>query len=142
MKGLRYPPPQEPESLTGRQRAALEMAAVSHPRLWRAHLPKEGPRLALKLPADQVRGAIQEWRGRAWRSRTPGFVKLQKKIARHLDAIVATAGNGLTNARVESVNNKVKVIVRMAYGFRNLGNPFATVMLKCSGLEVPLPGRS
>ncbi|MFR0619201.1 transposase [uncultured Bifidobacterium sp.] len=88
------------------------------------------------------RGAIQEWRGRAWRSRIPEFVELQKKIARHLDAIVATAENGLTNARVESVNNKIKVIVRIAYGFRSLDNLFAMVMLRCSRLEVPLPGRS
>lgn len=80
--------------------------------------------------------------GRAWRSRIPEFVELQKKIARRLDAIVATAENGLTNARVESVNNKIKVIVRMAYGFRSLDNLFAMVMLRCSGLEVPLPGRS
>ena len=80
--------------------------------------------------------------GRAWRSRIPEFVELQKKIARHLDAIVATAENGLTDARVESVNNKIKVIVRMAYGFRSLDNLFAMVMLRCSGLEVPLPGRS
>lgn len=141
VKGLRYPLLKNPENLTERQQAALEMAAISHPRLWRAYLLKEGLRLALKLPADQIRSAIQEWRGRAWRSRIPEFVELQKKIARHLDAIVATAENGLTNARVESVNNKIKVIVRMAYGFRNLDNLFAMVMLRCSGLEVPLPGR-
>jgi hypothetical protein len=73
---------------------------------------------------------------------SPEFVELQKKIARHLDAIVATAENGLTNVRVESVNNKFKVIVRMAYGLRSLDNLFAMVMLRCSGLEVPLPGRS
>ena len=69
-------------------------------------------------------------------------MELQKKIARHLDAIVATEENGLTNARVESVNNKIKVIVRIAYGFRSLDNLFAMVMLRCSRLEVPLPGRS
>ena len=141
VKGLGYPLPKNPEDLAERQQAAPGMAAISHPRLWRACLPKEGPRLALKLPADQIRSAIQEWRGRAWRSRIPEFVELQKKIARHLDAIVAAAENGLANARVESANNKIKVIVRMAYGFRSLDNLFAMVMPRCSGLEVPLPGR-
>lgn len=141
VKGLRYPLLKNPENLIERQQAALEMAAISHPRLWRAYLLKEELRLALKLPADQIRGAIQEWRGRARRSRISEFVELQKKIVRPLDAIVATAENGLTNARVESVNNKIKVILRMAYGFRSLGNLFAMVMLRCSGLEVP-PGRS
>ena len=69
-------------------------------------------------------------------------MKLQRKVKRHLDAIVATARHGLTNARVEAVNNKIKLIVKMAYGFRNVDNLFAMVMLKCSDLVVELPGRS
>ena len=67
VKGLRYPLLKNPENLTERQQAALEMAAISHPRLWRAYLLKEGLRLALKLPAGQIRSAIQEWRGRCGR---------------------------------------------------------------------------
>ena len=141
MKGLRYPLLKNPEDLTERQAADLEMAAISSPGLYRAYLLKEGLRLALKLPADQIRDAVEAWRGRAWRSRIPEFVELQRKVKRHMDAIVATATHGLTNARVEAVNNKIKLIVKMAYGFRNTDNLFAMVMLKCSGLEVPLPGR-
>jgi transposase len=49
---------------------------------------------------------------------------------------------GLTNARVEVVNNKIKLIVKMAYGFRNIDNLFSVVMLKCSDLQVALPGRT
>lgn len=142
VKGLRYPLLKNPESLTERQKAALEMAAISQPRLHRAYLLKEGLRLALKLPADEIREGIEEWRGRAWRSRIPEFVELQRKIRRHLDAIVATAESGLSNARVEAINNKIKLTVRMAYGFRSLDNLFAMVMLRCSGMEVPLPGRT
>ena len=141
VKGLRYPLLKNPEDLTERQAADLELAAISSPRLYRAYLLKEGLRLALKLPADQTRDAVEAWRGRAWRSRIPEFVELQRKVKRHMDAIVATAAHGLTNARVEAVNNKIKLIVKMAYGFRNTDNLFAMVMLKCSGLEVPLPGR-
>lgn len=140
-RGVRWALLKNPEDLTGRQAADLELAAMSNPRLHRAYLLKEGLRLALKAPADEIRDAVQAWRGRAWRSRIPEFVELQRKVRRHLDAIVATAAHGLSNARVEAVNNKIKLIVRMAYGFRNTDNLFAMVMLKCSGLEVPLPGR-
>lgn len=142
VRGLRYPLLKNPEDLTERQRADLELAAVSDPRLYRAYLLKEGLRLALKLPAEEIRDAIQDWRKRAWRSRIPEFVELQRKIKRHLDAICATAFWGLTNARVEAVNSKIKLIVKMAYGFRNTDNLFAMIMLKCSGLTVPLPGRA
>ena len=85
--------------------------------------------------------AVEGWQGRAWRSRIPEFVELQRKIKRHMDAIVATAEHGITNARVESVNNGIKLIVRMAYGYRNFDNLRAMVMLKHSGLPVELPGR-
>lgn len=142
VKGLRYPLLKNPEDLTERQAADLEMAAISNPRLYRAYLLKEGLRLALKLPAGQIRDAVEAWRGRAWRSRIPEFVELQRKVKRHMDAIVATATFGLTNARVEAVNNKIKLIVKMAYGFRNIDNLFSMVMLKCSDLRVELPGRA
>ena len=142
VKGLRYPLLKNPEDLTERQAADLELAAASNPRLYRAYLLKEGLRLALKLPADQIRDAVEAWRGRAWRSRIPEFVELQRKVKRHMDAIVATATHGLTNARVEAVNNKIKLIVKMAYGFKNLDNLFSMVMLKCSDLRVELPGRA
>ena len=39
--------------------------------LHRAYLLKEGIRLALKLPANEIREGIGKWRGRAWRSRIP-----------------------------------------------------------------------
>jgi len=50
--------------------------------------------------------------------------------------------SGLSNARVETINNKIKLTVRMAYSFRSLDNLFAMVMLICSGLQVPLPGKA
>ena len=49
---------------------------------------------------------------------------------------------GISNARVEAINNKIKVTQRMAYGFRNIDNLIALVMLRCSDLEVALPGRA
>jgi transposase len=84
----------------------------------------------------------QAWRGGAWRSRIPEFVEPQRKVKCHMDATVAPATFGLTNARVEVVNNKIKLIVKMAYGFRNIDNLFSVVMLKCSDLQVALPGRT
>ena len=141
VKGLRYPLLKNPEDLTERQMADLELAAISNPRLYRAYLLKEGLRLALKVPAEMIREAVEAWRGRAWRSRIPEFVELQRKVKRHMDAIISTAANGLTNARVEAINNKIKLTVKMAYGFRNEDNLMAMVMLRCSGLPIELPGR-
>ena len=39
-----------------------------------------------------------------------------------MDAIVATVAYQISNARVEAANNKIKLTIRMAYGFRNIDN--------------------
>ena len=134
VKGLRYPLLKNPEDLTERQAADLEMAAMSNPRLYRAYLLKEGLRLALKLPP----GHRAQWYERL--VKTQRRTILSSDIESHQP--LATAEHGITNARVESVNNGIKLIVRMAYGYRNFDNLRAMVMLKHSGLPIELPGRT
>ena len=51
--------------------------------------------------------------------------ELRAKIKRHYNGIVAAIKNGLTDARMEAMNNKIKVIKRRAYGFRNMDNLIA-----------------
>ena len=130
-----------PENLTEVQAIDLEMIAKSNPRLYRAYLLKEELRLALKQPVENIKNALEKWRGHAWRSKIPEFVKLQRKIKRHMQAIIQTAKSGITNARVEAVNNSIKLIVKTAFGFRNFNNLKSMVMLKLSGLNIKLPGR-
>ena len=36
-------------------------------------------------------------------------------------------------------NNKIKVTIRMAYGFRDTDNLIAMIKLRCSGLPIHLP---
>lgn len=38
---------------------------------------------------------------------------------------------GITNGRVETINNMIKVTVRMGYDFRNTDNFVALLMLRC-----------
>ena len=52
-----------------------------------------------------------------------------------------TIGIGLSNARIEANNNKIKLMIRKAFGFRNINSLLATIMLGCSNLRIPLPNR-
>lgn len=61
-----------------------------------------------------------------------------KKVRRHKKAVTL----GISNAQVEAINNKIKLTVRMGYGFRNIDNLFALVMLRCSNLPIMLPERA
>lgn len=141
IKGSRYALLKNPENLTENQKARLDMVLLSNPVLARAYRLKEELRLIFRLPLEEVPEAICRWRHKAWTSRIPEFVEFHKKILRHKDAILATMENGLSNARIEAINNKIKLSIRMAYGFRNIENLFSTIMLRCGGLAVKLPGR-
>jgi transposase len=141
MKDARYPLLKNPENLTEGQAAKLEMVAMSDGRLYRAYLLKEKLRLLFKLPIADAREEMAAWVKWARRCRIPQFVELQRKVRRHMDAIFATIESGLSNARIEAVNNKIKLTVRMGYGFRNIDNLLALVMLRCSNVTIDLPGR-
>lgn len=68
--------------------------------------------------------------------------QLSEKVCRHREAIVRAVGFGISNARIEAINIKIKVIMRMGYGFRNTDSLIALVMLRCSRVRVALPGRA
>ena len=50
-----------------------------------------------------------------------------------MDAIVATVTHQISNAGVEAANNKIKLTIRMAYGFRNIDNLIGLICLRCGG---------
>ncbi len=131
-----------PEHLTSNQAVRLEMIAKSDNQLYRAYLLKEKLRLIFQM--DDVDEAEQEliaWVKWARHCRIPEFVELQRKIMRHKDHILNTIRLDVSNARIEATNNKIKLLIRQAYGFRDVDNMIHMVMLYCSDLKIPLPNR-
>ena len=119
----------------------MDFLTKANPKLYRAYLLKENLRLALKAGPNEIVGLLMKWMAWAQRCRIPVFRDLRKKIKRNFTAIVASAKHHLSNARSEATNNKIKLIIRTAYGFRNIDNLIAMVMLSCSELKPSLPGR-
>ena len=142
IKSSKYPLLMNPEHLSENYSAKLDMILLHDRRLATAYRLKEELRLIFKLPPEEVSAAIDKWRRRAWSCRIPQFVELQRKIKRHKKAIIAAITRGLSNARIEATNNKIKLSIRMAYGFRNLDNLKSMIMLRCGDLVVHLPGRT
>jgi len=120
----------------------MELLIRSDKKLYRAYLLKEGLRLVFRYSYKEAEAELDRWLKWAQRCRITEFVELGRKIKRHRAAILTTIKVGLTNARIEAINNKIKVTIRMGYGFRNIDNLIAIVRLKCSGDIVTLPGRS
>lgn len=61
----------------------------------------------------------REWRRRALASRLPALRTFVRILERHLDGILNHCRYPLNTGMLEGVNNKIKVIKRMAYGFRD-----------------------
>jgi transposase len=131
-----------PEDLTANQTAQLAWIAICSPRLHRAYLLKEGLRHVFKLRGQDGKQALNAWLAWAQRCRIGVFVELGRRIKRHLTAIHATLDHGLTNARIEAANTKIRLITRTAYGFKDPQALIALAMLTLGGYRPPLPGRT
>ena len=141
IKNSRYALLKNPEHLSENQQSQLEFLTKANPSLYRAYLLKENLRLALKAGPDEIAAVLNKWLAWAQRCRIPVFRELRLKIQRHFHAILAAAKHHLSNARVEAINNKIKLLIRTAYGFRNTDNMIAMIMLSCSSVHPTLPGR-
>ena len=65
-----------------------------------------------------------------------------KARSAHRVGIEAALTHGLSNARVESVNTNLRLLTRIAFGFRSPDALIALGMLDLGGLCPPLPGRA
>ena len=141
LKGARYALWKNPENLTDGQAAKLGWIEKTEPRLYRAYLLKEGLRLPFQLKGQEGKYALSRWLSWAARCRIPEFTELGRKVRRHLKTIHATLDHRLSNGLIESVNTKIRVITRMAFGFHGPAALIGLAMLALGGLRPPLPGR-
>lgn len=69
--------------------------------------------------AGYARRFWNQWYGRALRSRIPPLVRFAKRLKLYLHGILAHCRWPLHTGIIEGINNRIKVIKRMAYGFRD-----------------------
>ena len=141
IKRCRYALLRNPDTLSCKQVVQLDWVVRTHPDLARAYYLKEGLRVIFKLPLDEATEALDKWISWARRSRIDAFVKLQRSIVAHRDAILASIEHGLSNGRIESMNTKIRLITRIAFGFASPDALIALAMLSLGGHRPALPGR-
>jgi transposase len=141
LKNSRFALWKNPENLTTRQAAKLAWIAKAEPTLHRAYLLKEGLRLVFQLPYQEAVDALEAWISWARRCRIERFVKLQRTIVTYKTEILASIEHGLSNGLIESVNTKIRLITRMAFGFASPDALIALAMLNLGGHRPALPGR-
>ena len=142
LKGARYALWKNPEDLTARQKAKLAWVATVNRRLYRAYLLKEQLRAIIAVKGVRGLTMLDAWLAWAARCRIPAFVALGRRIRKNLAGIEAALVHNLSNALVESTNTKLRVLTRMAYGFREPEHLIALALLDRGGYCPSLPGRA
>jgi transposase len=128
-----------PDGLSANQRAQLDWIVAAHPDIATAYQQKETLRALMRLPGEQGPAALEAWIATARASNLDPFIKLADRLDRHRDQILATLRCRLTNALVESVNTKIRLITRRAFGFRNVHALIALAQLSLGDQQPQLP---
>jgi len=140
LKHARYALWKNPEDLTKKQAAKLAWVAKVNHRLYRAYLLKEQLRQVFALKGEDGKRLLDHWLAWARRCRIPAFVHLAQRIAKHRISINASLEHRLSNGLVESTNTKVRLLTRMAFGFKS-PEAMIALALNLGGYCPPPPGR-
>jgi transposase len=130
------------ENLTDKQVRKLAWIERVNQPLFRAHLLKEHLRLVFQLPFQEAIHLLELWLNWAWDSGIDAFERLGDTIGNHIDAILITLEHRLSNALVEAVNTRIRLLTRRAFGFHSSKPLIALAMLSFGGRRPALPGRA
>ena len=142
LKGARYALWKNPDNLSDNQQIKLAWIAATDPKLYRAYLLKEGLRTIFGMPYEAAVEALDRWISWARRCRIPAFVKLARSIVKHQARILAAIEHNLSNGWIESTNTKIRLITRIAFGFKSPEALIALALLSLGGHRPALPGRN
>jgi transposase len=120
IKGARWLLLRNKEHLPHKDRIRLKELLALNRHLWVVYVLKDGLKdiWHYKYTAA-ARRAWDAWYGWAIRSRIPPLVAFARKLKVKLPGILAHCRFPLHTGVLEGMNNKIKVLKRMAYGFRN-----------------------
>jgi transposase len=130
-----------PADLTDTQADTLAALTATGGKVPRAWATKEMVRaiFAPGLSVDTVDALIDRLLARLSRNRLKPFIRLGRTIRKHRPGILAARRLKLSNARAEAMNNRVKLIVRRAYGFHSANAALALIHLTYGPVTLTLP---
>ena len=139
LKGSRWALLKAPESLRPDETVRLAEVAVINRRVYRGYLLKEELRALYQCSPNAAEHHLVAWLSWASRSKLPPFVKLARTLRHYFDGVLAAIRLGLSNGRLEGLNNKIGVIKHRAYGYHSAAALIAMIYLCCSHVSVRLP---
>lgn len=117
LKGARWALWKNAETLSERQQRKLAWVQGVNHRLYRAYLLMEHLRLIFQLPVEDALELLEHWLTWAFRCSLEPFVAVADRIVTHIDALIATLEHRLSNALVEAINTRIRLIIRRPTAF-------------------------
>jgi transposase len=105
--------------LTNKKQDLLEKLATLNERVYQAMLLKE-QFISIYIDPKTAMRALREWIIAAIKSNIPAFVELGYKFFRKRHYLLNYFRCKITTAVSEGINNKIKRLSRMAYGYKNV----------------------
>ena len=140
IKGSQIALGKDPSELTEKQKSKVKLVSEKTPGLYNAYQLKEKLRKILSMKGNQEEAmkALDEWIELAKSSEALEFQNLAEKISRHRQNICNTIQYNKHSARLEAINNSIKLIIRRSYGFRNTDNLANHIKFCCSSTKIEL----
>lgn len=135
LKGCRWLLVKNADDLTAEEQAKLDAMFLVSPALQRLHELKEAFRDVFETAPDrptaveQLTGWVQE----VEQSGMVGLTKFVTTLRNWWDVILNYFEDRLSSGMVEGLNNKLKLIKRLAYGYRNFEHFRLRVLVECDG---------
>ena len=120
IKGTRWLLLRNRGNLRREERVRLKELLAANHRLWVVYVLKDALKALWHYRyVGAARRAWKEWYGWAVRSRIPALVRFAHNLKAKLPGILAHCRYPLHTSLLEGINNNIKVIKRMACGFRD-----------------------
>lgn len=121
LKGTKYLLLKNPENLKADQKLRLEELLNLNQNLNTTYLLKEElARLWDYRNTWEAEKSLDRWIGLAQESGIQELIKFAKTLHHYREGLINHARWSINSAKLEGVNNKIKVIKRMAYGFHDV----------------------
>ena len=120
IKGARWLLLWNPHNVSGQERVRLNELLAANRRLYRVYVLKEDLKYLWEFndPAAAKR-FFADWYDRAIRSRIEPLIRFARNLKTYMGGIISHCRYPLHTSLLEGMNNKIKVIKRMAYGFHD-----------------------
>lgn len=140
LNGHKYTFLKNPDNLSETKQTELSKMIVLYPKLGEAYRLKMLFNDLWEMPSKQSANIfIQQWCREVELSGIQAFISFSKMVRAHISGITNFIETQITNAILESINNKIQMAKRRARGYRNTDNFINMIYFLCGKLKFDYP---